>query len=123
MRCCFLLTLCFAAITSMSASNPKAQKAFKDGLRYEAISQWKEAEKAYSEAILSDPADAPSYQHRAKVRFALTDYQHALEDADAFLKMQPGTVDGYQLRGDIQRPLKDKRKAVADYNQPIKLAF
>ena len=42
MRCCFLLYLCFAATTTLLASNPKAQKAFKDGLRYEAIAQWKE---------------------------------------------------------------------------------
>src|SRR5882757_3229974 len=91
MRSCFLLSLCFAVTTALPASNPKAQKAFKDGLRYESISQWKEAEKAYSEAILSDPGDAPSYQHRGKVRYALGDYQHALADADVFLKMQPGS--------------------------------
>src|SRR5258708_26872784 len=117
MRCCFLLTLCFAAITSMSASNPKAQKAFKDGLRYEAIAQWKEAEKAYSEAILSDSADARSYQHRAKLRYALADYPHALEDADAFVRMQPGSAEAYQLRGDIQHRLPDHRKTLPDYTR------
>src|SRR5712691_9456975 len=114
MRCCFLLYLCFAAATTLLASNPKAQKAFKDGLRYESITQWKEAEKAYSEAIQNDPADAPSYHHRAKVRYALGDFPHALEDADAFLKMQPASADGYQLRGDIHRRLPDQHKALAD---------
>ncbi|MEY2411882.1 MAG: Tetratricopeptide repeat, partial [Acidobacteriaceae bacterium] len=119
MRSCFLLSLCFAITTAMPASNPKAQRAFKDGLRYETIAQWKEADKAYSEAIQNDPADAASYQHRAKVRYELGDYQHALEDADLFLRTQPTSAEGYQLRGDIHRRLTDHRHALADYTRAI----
>src|SRR3984893_319829 len=120
-NCCLLPVLCFACAAVLPAANPKAQKAFREGLRFEAASQWKEAEQAYSDAIQNDPEDPLSYQHRAKVRYALADYRHALEDADRVVRFEPGSAEAYQLRGDAYRKLPDLSKAVADYSRAIEL--
>src|ERR1700684_3029658 len=71
-------------------SNPKkAEKSFKEGLRLEEANQWKEAEAAFSEAILADPNSAAYFIHRGRVRSFTGDYPHALEDAGAATRLEP----------------------------------
>ncbi len=46
-----MVSLVLAGV-ALAASDPKeAEKPYKDGLRFEQDSQWKEAEAAYSQAI------------------------------------------------------------------------
>ena len=62
MRSCRLCLLAVFALSTGMAVNPKqAEKSFKEGLRLEEANQWKEAEAAYSEAILADPSSAAYY--------------------------------------------------------------
>src|SRR5580658_8504557 len=102
MRPCVLLFLVFAAAGVVLASDPKqAEKPFKDGLRYEQNSQWKEAEAAYSEAIQLNPASALYYLHRARVRSAHGDAPRALEDATAAARLEPKNSEAFQLLGHL----------------------
>src|ERR1035441_296070 len=121
MRCCSSLLLSLALAGSSLASNPTAQKAFREGLRYEAAGQWKEAEKAYTQAIQNDAGDASFYQHRAKVRSLEGDQQHALEDCTQAIGLSPGDAQSYQVRGDVYRASTEPRKALADYDHAIRL--
>ena len=116
MRCCSSLVLSLALAWSSPASNPTAQKAFREGLRQEAAGRWKEAEQAYTQAIQNDAGDASFYQHRAKVRSLEGDQQHALEDCTRAIRLLPGDAPGYQVRGDVYRALSEPRKALADYD-------
>src|SRR5208282_448447 len=109
MRCCNFLLLPLALVSTSLASNPTAQKAFREGLRYEAAGQWKEAEKAYTQAIQNDTGDASFYQHRAKVRSLEGDQPHALEDSTRAIRLLPGEAQGYQVRGDVYRALSEPR--------------
>ncbi len=93
MRSCKFLLVSLACLSCLLASNPAAQKAFKDGLREEAAGQWKEAEKAYTLAIQHDGADATFYQHRAKVRSRSGGQQHALEDCTQALRLLPDNAE------------------------------
>src|SRR5580658_2789980 len=121
MRSCSFLLLSFAFIWSSLASNPTAQKAFREGLRYEAAGQWKEAEKAYSAAIQSDAGDASFYRHRAKVRSLTGDQQSALKDCSEAIRLLPTDAESYQVRGDVYRALSDPKRALADYDRAIQL--
>ncbi len=88
-----------------AAANPKqAEKSFKEGLRLEQASQWKEAEAAYSEAIQADPDSAAYYFHRARVRFFAGDYPQALEDAESATRLDPKDGVSFKLLGDLRRP-------------------
>src|SRR5579864_3294175 len=98
MRSCCLLLLSLALVSSALASNPKSQKAFREGLRHEGAGQWKDAEKAYSQAIQNDPSDVSFYRHRGKIRSLLGDPQHALEDWNEVIRLLPGDAAAYQLR-------------------------
>src|SRR5665213_540586 len=95
MRCCHswflaVLALAVGAPSAGWAANPKqAEKSFKEGLRLEEASQWKEAEAAFSDAILNDPNGAAYYVHRARVRYFAADYPHALEDAGSATRLDP----------------------------------
>src|SRR5690348_16325876 len=102
-----------AAVALSFAANPKSQKAFKDGLHFEELGQWKQAEQAFSEAIQFDSTDAASYLHRGKARFSLNNYQGAADDGAAVLKLEPENSAAYILRGDAYRRLAEPRKALA----------
>src|SRR5271156_1339920 len=116
----FALLFCFAG--SVLASDPKqAEKPFKDGLRYEQNSQWKEAEAAFSEAIQLNPDSALYFLHRARVRFSNGDYPHALEDATAATRLEPSNGEAFQLLGNIDVQQKNSGQAVTDYTRAIEL--
>ena len=108
----------------LAAVNPKqAEKSFKEGLRLEEANQWKEAEAAYSEAILADPSGAAYYLHRARVRFYTGDYPQALEDAGSATRLEPKNGDAFLLLADIDGRMKNPRKAVAEYTRAIELGL
>ncbi len=122
MRTCRLLLLVFAGLAAAMATDPKqAEKPFKDGLRFEQDSQWKEAEAAYSEAIQLNPSSVLYHLHRARVRFSSSDYSHALEDATAATRLEPTNGEAFQLLGDIDGKLSYQRQAVTDYTRAIEL--
>ncbi len=94
------------------ASDPKqAEKSFKDGLRYEQNSQWKEAEAALlgshsaqsrQRALLPAPGARPLFRWRLS---------HALEDATAASALGTHNGEAFQLLGDIDVQLKNPRQA------------
>ncbi|MFZ0337138.1 MAG: hypothetical protein WAL45_03840, partial [Terracidiphilus sp.] len=84
----------------LSAANLKqAEKSFKEGLRLEQASQWKEAEGSFSEAIQADPNSAAYYFHRARVRFFAGDYPQALEDAGSATRLDSKDGVSFKLLG------------------------
>src|ERR1700722_7260750 len=99
MRSCTFLLVSLACLSSLLASNPAAQKAFKEGLREETAGHWKEAEKAYTLAIQQDGGDGSFYQHGAKVRSRAGDQQRALEDCGKALRLLPDNAEVYATRG------------------------
>src|ERR1700727_984280 len=118
----FVLFMAALSMGAFSASNPKqAEKSFKEGLRLEEASQWKEAEAAFSEAILADPNGAAYYFHRARVRFYTGDYSHALDDAGSATRLEPNNGEAFRLLGDIEDRMKSPGKAVTDYPRAIEL--
>ncbi len=128
MRRCRLWCLTLVALSlgappaGLAAVNPKlAEKSFREGLRLEEANQWKEAEAAYSEAILADPNGAAYYFHRARVRFFAGDYPQALEDAGSATRLEPKNGDAFLLLADIDGRMKNPRKAVAEYTRAIEL--
>src|SRR5665213_2902061 len=129
MRCCHswflaVLALAVGAPSAGWAANPKqAEKSFKEGLRLEEASQWKEAEAAFSDAILNDPNGAAYYVHRARVRYFAADYPHALEDAGSATRLDPNNGEAFLLLGDIDDRMKTPRKAVTDYTRAIELGI
>jgi serine/threonine-protein kinase len=46
----------------------------------------------------------------------------AVADCDAFLKLMPGVVKGYEIRGCARKSLGDFDGAMADFNEAVKLA-
>src|SRR5580704_16696606 len=119
-RCRFWF-LTVLAVAAGFAANPKAEKSFKEGLRLEEANQWKEAEAAFSEAILADPNSAASYIHRGRVRFFASDYPHALEDAGGAARLEPNSGEAFLLLGNIDDRTGNPRKALTDYNRAIEL--
>src|SRR5277367_5643952 len=100
MRRCRLWFLAVLALSPGLASNPKqAEKSYKEGLRLEEANQWKEAEAAFSEAILADSSGATYYFHRARVRYFTGDYPHALEDASSATRLEPKNGEAFLLMG------------------------
>src|SRR5689334_4376208 len=93
---------CTLVAAFVQAADPKlAQKSFQEGLRFEEGSQWKKAETAFTSAIQADPGQLTYFLHRAHARIQLADYAHALEDAGAAMRLNPGSAEAFQLRGDI----------------------
>ncbi len=119
-RCCFALLCCFAGVV-LAADSKQAEKPFKDGLRYEQNSQWKEAEASYSEAIHLNPDSALYYLHRARVRASNGDAPHALEDATSASQLEPTNGEAFELLGNIDVQLSNSRQAVTDYTHAIEL--
>ena len=103
-RCSLALLFCLAGVV-LAADPKQAEKPFKDGLRYEQNSQWKEAEAAYSEAIQLNPSSGLYYLHRARVRSSSGDSRHALEDASAASRLEPNNGEAFQLLGNIDVPV------------------
>lgn len=121
-RCSFLLLLWLTALSASAATSPKqAQKAYQEGLRHEQASQWKEAERSFTEAIENDARTGMYFFHRARAEYNLADYTHALEDANASVHLEPNNGESFQLRGDVYVKLKDNGKALEDYNRAITL--
>src|ERR1700722_2441000 len=107
MRSCTFLLVSLACLSSLLASNPAAQKAFKEGLRQETAGHWKEAETAYTLAIQQDAGDGSFYQHRAKVRSRAGEQQLALQDCEKALGLLPGDAEIFETRGNVYSALKE----------------
>ena len=59
---------------------------------------------------------------RAISRWLLRDNTGAIEDCDSFLKLMPGVVKGYEIRGCARKARGDLDGALADFNEAVKLA-
>lgn len=107
---------------ALLASNPKlAEKSYKEGLKLEEASQWKEADAAYTQAIQEQPTVADYFVHRARVRLYVGDFQHALEDAGSATRLDAKDAEAFRLLGDIDDRMRNPRNAVADYTRAIDL--
>src|SRR5690349_5278369 len=119
MRGCILLLV--ASLGFAQQTPKRAQKVFRDGIRFETAGEYAEALKAFSAAIELAPQDEVAWFHRARVRYTQGDFKNALSDLDKAIQIAPSDGDAWQLRGDCYRQLKDQTKALADYDQALRL--
>lgn len=90
----------------LSAGN----SAFEAGNLVEALQQ-------YSEAIESDPDNAPAYASRARVYFQQQDYENALTDANRAIELDASLNNAYLLRGQVFLAQQRFAEALADFQQ------
>lgn len=67
------------------------------------------------------PGDASILAARAYCCYQLDNYNSALRDANAALKLDPGSIRALTVRGKIYQDRGDYQKAVADFSEAIKL--
>ncbi|GAX45050.1 peptidase M50 [Tolypothrix sp. NIES-4075] len=96
--------------------NPKHIQTYHQRAQMRNILQdYKGAIQDYSEIIKLDAKDTRAYLSRGYVRFSqLQDYKGALADANYIIQLNSEAPDGYQLRSQIRRRLKDEKGAIAD---------
>jgi Tfp pilus assembly protein PilF len=85
----FLLVLAFAAATAGAQSTDPTSADFIEAQRAEAKGDYRRAQSLYSEAVKTNPNNAPALLGRARMSSWLGDFNGAIEDYEAVIKIEP----------------------------------
>jgi tetratricopeptide (TPR) repeat protein len=83
--------------------------------------QFDQAIEMESAAITNSSPDTYSLRIRAEAYLSEDDYEPAIQDLDAVLKLAPSLEEGYQLRGKGEFGLKEYGASVTDEDAALKL--
>jgi tetratricopeptide (TPR) repeat protein len=88
------------------------------GRAYWSLKQFNNAIDDFSKTIAIDPKHG-CYLARAGVYSDMGQYQNAIADCDAAIKLNFSIAEAYVTRGDIYSKIGQNKKAIADYTQAI----
>jgi tetratricopeptide (TPR) repeat protein len=98
-----------------------AEDYLKDGDKHRQQRKWREAVKAYTEAIELDKDDFRSYERRGRCYFELGDYHEAIINLTRAIEIKPNRYLLYDLRGRAYSMLGDKDAVSTDFTRAIEL--
>ena len=101
--------------TSSIASPPVAGNEFFKKMLYP------EAVKHYTEALKRNPGDVKVYSNRAASYIKLTALPEAIKDAEKCMELDPYFPKGYARKGQAQFFMKEYDKALATYQEGLKV--
>jgi tetratricopeptide (TPR) repeat protein len=94
-----------------------ARQAYDEGLKYEGQGRVADAERAFTQALESDPDFGLAWLHRAKAFLAGGRHKQALADIDNALHTLTNNGEAWELRGDANLKLNNYYPAIEDYNR------
>jgi len=98
-----------------------ADAAFKRGVELQTVGRFKEAIKAYDEAIQLGSDYAVTYNNRGAALAALKEYAVAIPDFDQAIRLNPIYAEAYCNRGAAFGALKQYERAIKDLDKTIEL--
>ena len=116
-----------------------AKTYYNRGIGYAKLKRYRQAIAEYVQAIRVNPRDAKAYRNRGLAYFRLNQDRQAVADLDQAIRFNPRDANAYFIRGLIHQytnrnrrqswlfgrgadtRLKQLRKAIADYDQAIRL--
>lgn len=78
-----------------------------------------EAVECYTQAIALNPHDHVFFSNRSAAYLSMEDAEHALEDADACIKVKGDWAKGYSRKGAALHALREYDEAIAAYNEGL----
>ncbi|MCE5311251.1 MAG: tetratricopeptide repeat protein [Acidobacteriales bacterium] len=100
-----------------------ARQAYSEGLKYEEEGRVADAERAFTQALESDPDFGLAWLHRAKAFLAGGKHIEALSDINNALHTLTENGEAWKLRGDANLKLNNHYPAIEDYNRAELLKF
>ncbi len=100
-----------------------AQRAYNEGLKYEEEGRIADAERAFTQALESDPDFGLAWLHRAKAFLAGGRHKEALSDINNALHTLTDNGEAWKLRGDANLKLNNHYPAIEDYNRAESLKY
>jgi len=104
-----------------SMQTNSAEDYLKEGDKFRKQRKWRDAVKAYSEAIELDKDDFRSFERRGRCSFELGDYHQVILDLTRAAEIQPNRYLLYDLRGRAYALIGDKSAVAADFTKAIEL--
>jgi tetratricopeptide (TPR) repeat protein len=99
----------------LAGSNASAARLWNECADHVARAEWQRAGQCYSKVISLEPRFYQSFFSRAQVFTEMGDYEAAIRDLDAGLKLSPIYPGGYIYRGLAHEKLGDLERAARDF--------
>jgi len=99
----------------------KAEEYRKEGNALFEKGDFPGAVKTYSEGLRRDPKSKALFSNRCMAYIKLMEFVYAMKDAEKCLELDPTFVKAYARKGTIHHLMKEYHKALAAYDQGLKL--
>ena len=110
-------------LESSDTGSESAANLYGEGQFYVVNNEMRQAVDAFSKSMILDNEFAPvCYQCRSRAFAKLEQYQKALEDITAAIKLDPKSVSNYRIRAWVYAKLGQYRLQIADDTTAIRLA-
>jgi tetratricopeptide (TPR) repeat protein len=96
---------------------------FNEGNEFHIQDQYKEAIKAYDEAIQIDPNCADAYNYKCDALNKLGKYDEALENCDRAIQLYPTLAESWNYQGNVLANQSKYNEALQAYDKAIQLCY
>lgn len=108
-------------ITASRLKPKSPEPPYSAGVFFQQNRDFKKAVKMYEQALKADEKYYQAYYNSALINVEIGRYSDAIVNLNAVVRIEPGLVDAYYMRGVCYEALKNKEDAIVNYEYALEL--